>query len=174
MNEIQPFLKRLITDNENWVTYNNDVLRSTCAQKCVANLKLTPSEVMVCLQWHRKQIMYQELLTPRKKRFIQVTVAKINEITKSYCKKKPIENIELKKTQSQYQITYVFSYLAKIERSCIRIFIALTMWPRSYSIKPSCVFDAKLFNGSHLDSVIFILKYKNICFKLCLKTVKIF
>ncbi|GFT66191.1 mariner transposase [Trichonephila clavipes] len=66
-NEIDPFLKRMVTGDEKWVTYDNLVRkrswskRSEAAQT-VAKLGLTSRKVLLCIRWDWKGIIYYELL----------------------------------------------------------------------------------------------------------------
>ncbi|GFT61776.1 histone-lysine N-methyltransferase SETMAR [Trichonephila clavipes] len=66
-NEIDPFLKRMLTEDEKWVTYDNIVpkrswwKRSEVAQT-VAKPGLTARKVLLCIFWYWKIITYYELL----------------------------------------------------------------------------------------------------------------
>jgi len=68
-NEIEPFLKRLITGDEKWVTYDNNVRKRSWskldkATQTVAKPGLTPRKVMLCVWWDWKGIVHHELLQP--------------------------------------------------------------------------------------------------------------
>ena len=68
-NEIEPFLKRMVTGDEKWIKYDNNVRkRSWCkggeAQQMVAKPGLTPRKVMLCVWWDWKGIIHYELLQP--------------------------------------------------------------------------------------------------------------
>ncbi|GFT84806.1 mariner transposase [Trichonephila clavipes] len=66
-NEIDPFLKRMVTEDEKWVTYDNIERerswskRSEAAQT-VAKPGLTTRKVLLCIWWDWKRIVYYELL----------------------------------------------------------------------------------------------------------------
>ena len=52
LNEIEPFLKRMITGNENWITHDNNVRKRSWSKhgevsQTVAKLVLTPRKVML-------------------------------------------------------------------------------------------------------------------------------
>ncbi|GFT83520.1 mariner transposase [Trichonephila clavipes] len=62
-NEIDPFLKRMVTGNEKWVTYDNIVrkrLRSKRgkAAQTVAKSGLMVRKVLQCIWWDWKGIIY--------------------------------------------------------------------------------------------------------------------
>ncbi|XP_020298171.1 histone-lysine N-methyltransferase SETMAR-like, partial [Pseudomyrmex gracilis] len=66
-NDIEPFLKRLITGNEKWITYDNNVRKRSWtkrneAPQTVAKPKLTPRKVMLSVWWDWKGIVHYELL----------------------------------------------------------------------------------------------------------------
>ncbi|GFY35661.1 mariner Mos1 transposase [Trichonephila clavipes] len=66
-NEIDPFLKQMVTGDKQWVTYDNIVRkrlwskRSEAAQT-VARPGLTSKKVLLCIWWDWKGIIYYELL----------------------------------------------------------------------------------------------------------------
>jgi len=66
-NEIEPFFKRLITGDEKWVTYDNNVRKRSWskldeAAQTVGKPGLTPRKVMLCVWWDWKGIVHHELL----------------------------------------------------------------------------------------------------------------
>ena len=66
-NDIEPFLKRLITGDEKWITYDNNVRKRSWtkrneAPQTVAKPKLTPRKVMLSVWWDWKGIVHYELL----------------------------------------------------------------------------------------------------------------
>ncbi|GFX01378.1 histone-lysine N-methyltransferase SETMAR [Trichonephila clavipes] len=66
-NEIDPFLKRMVTGVEKWVTYDNIVLNrswSKCgeAAQTVTKPGLTSKKVLLCIWYAWKGIIYYELL----------------------------------------------------------------------------------------------------------------
>jgi len=68
-NEIEPFLKRLITGDEKWITYDNNVRKRSWskqgeASQTVAKPGLTSRKVMLCVWWDWKGIVHYELLPP--------------------------------------------------------------------------------------------------------------
>ena len=68
-NEIEPFLKRIITGDEKWITYDNNVRKrswskSREASQTVAKVVLTPRKVMLRVWWDWKGIVHHELLEP--------------------------------------------------------------------------------------------------------------
>ncbi|GFW01182.1 histone-lysine N-methyltransferase SETMAR [Trichonephila clavipes] len=62
-NEIDPFLKRMVTGDEKWVTYYN-IVRKRSWSKCgeavqtVAKPGLTAKKVLLCIWWNWKRIIY--------------------------------------------------------------------------------------------------------------------
>ena len=68
-NEIEPFLKRMITGDENGITHDNNVLKRRWskpgeASQTVAKPILTPRKVMLSIWWDWKEIVHHELLEP--------------------------------------------------------------------------------------------------------------
>ncbi|GFW94977.1 histone-lysine N-methyltransferase SETMAR [Trichonephila clavipes] len=66
-NEIDPFLKRMVTGNEKWVTYDNIVLKRSWSKRgeaaqTVAKPGLKARKVLLCVWWDCKGIIYYELL----------------------------------------------------------------------------------------------------------------
>ncbi|GFV13117.1 mariner Mos1 transposase [Trichonephila clavipes] len=66
-NEIDPFLKRMVTGDEKWVTYDNIVRKRSWSKRgeaaqLVAKPGLTSGKVLHCLWWDWKGIIYYELL----------------------------------------------------------------------------------------------------------------
>ncbi|GFV86176.1 hypothetical protein TNCV_671731 [Trichonephila clavipes] len=62
-NEIDPFLKRMVIEDEKWVPYYN-IVRKRSWSKCdeaaqtVAKPGLTARKVLLCIQWDWKGIIY--------------------------------------------------------------------------------------------------------------------
>ncbi|KAL0852079.1 hypothetical protein ABMA28_000324 [Loxostege sticticalis] len=68
-NETEPFLKKLITGDEKWITYDKNVRKRSWskagqASQTVAKPGLTSNKVMLCLWWDWKGIIHYELLPP--------------------------------------------------------------------------------------------------------------
>ena len=68
-NEIEPFFKRMITGDEKWITYDNNVRKGSWskpgeASQTVAKPVLTPRKVMLSVWWDWKGIVHHELLKP--------------------------------------------------------------------------------------------------------------
>ena len=68
-NEIEPFLKRMITSDEKWIKYDNNVRKRSWskpreASQTVAKPVLTPTKVMLSVWWYWKGIVHPELLEP--------------------------------------------------------------------------------------------------------------
>ncbi|CAK9819611.1 Histone-lysine N-methyltransferase SETMAR [Anthophora plagiata] len=66
-NEIDPFLKRMVTGDEKWITYDNPVRKRSWsksgeAPQTVAKPGLTARKVLLCIWWDWKGIIYYELL----------------------------------------------------------------------------------------------------------------
>lgn len=64
-NEIDPFWKKLITVNENWVTYDNNLRKRSWSKKDEVAHKvekpgLTPHKVMLFVWWDWKEIEHLE------------------------------------------------------------------------------------------------------------------
>ncbi|GFX40393.1 histone-lysine N-methyltransferase SETMAR [Trichonephila clavipes] len=65
--EIDPFLKQMVTEDEKWVTYDNIVRKRSWSKRneavqTVAKPGLTAREVLLCIWWNWKGIIYYELL----------------------------------------------------------------------------------------------------------------
>lgn len=68
-NEIEPFLKRMVTGDEKWITYDNNVRKRSWSKpgetsQTVAKPGLTPRKVMLSVWWDWKGIVHHELLEP--------------------------------------------------------------------------------------------------------------
>lgn len=66
-NEIEPFLKRMVTGDEKWITYDNVVRKRSWSKRgeapqTVAKPGLTIRKVMLSVWWDWKGILYYELL----------------------------------------------------------------------------------------------------------------
>ncbi|GFW68519.1 mariner transposase [Trichonephila clavipes] len=66
-NEIDPFLKRMVTEDEKLVTYDNIVRKRSWSKRgkaaqTVAKPRLTSRKVLLCIWWDWKGILYFELL----------------------------------------------------------------------------------------------------------------
>ncbi|KAJ0183237.1 hypothetical protein K1T71_001213 [Dendrolimus kikuchii] len=66
-NETEPFLKKLITGDEKWITYDKNVRKRSWskagqASQTVAKPGLTRNKVMLCVWWDWKGIIHYELL----------------------------------------------------------------------------------------------------------------
>ena len=66
-NGIEPFLKRMVTGDEKWITYDNNVRKRSWskpgeASRTVAKPVLTPRKVMLSVWWDCKGIVHRELL----------------------------------------------------------------------------------------------------------------
>ncbi|KAJ0176139.1 hypothetical protein K1T71_008313 [Dendrolimus kikuchii] len=69
-NETEPFLKKLITGDEKWITYDKNVRKrswskASQASQSVAKPGLTRNKVMLCVWWDWKGIIHYELLPCR-------------------------------------------------------------------------------------------------------------
>jgi [histone H3]-lysine36 N-dimethyltransferase SETMAR len=68
-NETESFLKKLITGDEKWITYDKNVRKRSWskagqASQTVAKPGLTRNKVMLCVWWDWKGIIHYELLPP--------------------------------------------------------------------------------------------------------------
>ncbi|KAJ0178580.1 hypothetical protein K1T71_005355 [Dendrolimus kikuchii] len=68
-NETEPFLKKLITGDEKWITYDKNVRKRSWskaghASQTVAKPELTRNKVMLCVWCDWKDIIHYELLPP--------------------------------------------------------------------------------------------------------------
>ncbi len=68
-NEIEPFLKRLITGDEKWIKYDNVVRKRSWskrgeASQTVPKPGLTPRKVLLSIWWDWKGVVYYEVLQP--------------------------------------------------------------------------------------------------------------
>ncbi|GFW61299.1 mariner transposase [Trichonephila clavipes] len=59
-NEIVPFLKRMVIEDEKWVTYDNIVRKRLWSKRSEA--AQTVAKPGLCIWWHWKGIIYYELL----------------------------------------------------------------------------------------------------------------
>ena len=95
-NEIEPFLKRMITGDEKWITYDNNVRKSSWskpgeASQTVAKPVLTPRKVMLSVWWDWKGIVHHELFKPS--RTINSTLY-CQQLMKQAIKKKRCKSFE--------------------------------------------------------------------------------
>ena len=68
-NEIEPFSKRMLTSDEKWITYDNNVRKRSWSKpgetsQTVAKPLLTPRKVILSVWWNWKRIAHHELLEP--------------------------------------------------------------------------------------------------------------
>ncbi|XP_011141333.1 histone-lysine N-methyltransferase SETMAR-like [Harpegnathos saltator] len=64
-NEIEPFLDRLITSDEKWITYYDYVQKKSRSKQGEAPRFVTkPRKIMLCVWWDCKGIVHYELLPP--------------------------------------------------------------------------------------------------------------
>ena len=73
-NEIVPFLERMITGDEKWITYDNNVRKRRWSKpgepsQAVVKPILTQRKVMLSIWWDWKGIIYHELLKRGQTRF---------------------------------------------------------------------------------------------------------
>ena len=66
-NKIDPFLKRMVTGDEKWITYDNvkrkqSWSKSGEAAQTVAKPGLTARKVLLCVWWDSQGIIHYELL----------------------------------------------------------------------------------------------------------------
>ncbi|CAK9796605.1 Histone-lysine N-methyltransferase SETMAR [Anthophora quadrimaculata] len=66
-NEIDPFLKRMVTGDEKWVTYENNSRKRSWSNRggpaqTIAKRGLTAKKVLLCVWWDWKGIIHYELL----------------------------------------------------------------------------------------------------------------
>ncbi|GFV05541.1 mariner transposase [Trichonephila clavipes] len=66
-NEIDPLLKRGVTGDEKWVTYDNIVQKRSWskdgeAAQTVAKPGLTARKILLCIGWDWKEFIYYEFL----------------------------------------------------------------------------------------------------------------
>lgn len=66
-NEIEPFLKRVITGDEKWVTYDirkrqRSWVRDDELSQAFAKPRLTAKKMMLCVWWNWKGIVHHEVL----------------------------------------------------------------------------------------------------------------
>lgn len=71
LNETESFLEKLITGDENWITYDKNVWKKSWskasqASQTVAKPGLTRNKVMLCAWWDWRGIIHYELLPPDK------------------------------------------------------------------------------------------------------------
>ncbi|XP_055542566.1 histone-lysine N-methyltransferase SETMAR-like [Wyeomyia smithii] len=67
-NELDPFMKRMVTGDKKWITYDNHMRKkkswSNCAEpaQIIAKPGLTVRKVLLCVWWDWKEIIHYELL----------------------------------------------------------------------------------------------------------------
>ncbi|GFU72307.1 mariner transposase [Trichonephila clavipes] len=66
-NEIDPFLKQMVTGDEKWVTYDNIVRKRSWSKRgeaaqTLAKPGLKTRKVLLCIWWDWKEIIHYELL----------------------------------------------------------------------------------------------------------------
>ncbi|MCP6497724.1 hypothetical protein NL476_27565, partial [Klebsiella pneumoniae] len=66
-NELDPFLKRTVTGDEKWITYDNIKRKRSWSKagessRTVAKPGLTARKVLLCVRWDCKGIIHYELL----------------------------------------------------------------------------------------------------------------
>ena len=67
-NEIEPFLKRIITDGEKWVKYENIVRKRSWKKRdkrsqTTSEPGFSVHKVILCVRWDWKEIIHYELLS---------------------------------------------------------------------------------------------------------------
>lgn len=93
-NETEPFLKRLITGDEKWITYDKNVRKGSWsngsqAPQTVAKTKLTRNKVMLCVWWDWKGIIQHELLPPSKTIDLDLNCQQLIKLKQEIDKKRP-------------------------------------------------------------------------------------
>lgn len=93
-NEIQPFLKRLITGDEKWITYHNTTRKRSWskqgeAPQPIAKPGLTPKKIMLCVWWDWKGIVHYELLPPGKTINSDFYCEQLDRLNQKIQKKRP-------------------------------------------------------------------------------------
>lgn len=68
-NEIEPFLRNMITGDEKWITYDNNVRKRSWSKRdeaaqTIAKPRLSPRKIMLSVFWDWKGIVHYELLEP--------------------------------------------------------------------------------------------------------------
>jgi len=68
-NEMEPFLKRMITGDEKWIRYDNNVRKRSWSKKdeapqTIAKPRLTPRKAMLSVWWDCKGIVHHKVLEP--------------------------------------------------------------------------------------------------------------
>ncbi|GBP90066.1 Mariner Mos1 transposase [Eumeta japonica] len=82
----KPFLKRLITGDEKWITYDKNVRKRSRSKgkqalKTIAKLELTRNILMLCVWWDWKGITHYELFPPA---LLSVTSATLKGVQKLF------------------------------------------------------------------------------------------
>ncbi|XP_023230347.1 histone-lysine N-methyltransferase SETMAR-like [Centruroides sculpturatus] len=93
-NEIDPFLKRIITGDEKWIVYNNvKRKRSWCkhgdAPSTSAKASLHPKKVMLCIWWDWRGIIYYELLPENQTINSEKYCSQLSELKRAIDQKRP-------------------------------------------------------------------------------------
>lgn len=81
-NEIEPFLDRLITADEKWITYNHIERKRTCSQR-ESNSAQAAKKGVLCVWWDRKGIVHLELLPPDKANDCELYCQQLMRLKKS-------------------------------------------------------------------------------------------
>lgn len=92
--EMDPFLKRLITGDEKWIRYDNNVRKRSWsksgeASQTTTKQRLTPRKIMMSVWWDWKGIVYYELLEPGQTIDSAFYCAQLTRLNQSIQKKRP-------------------------------------------------------------------------------------
>ncbi|GFX14611.1 mariner transposase [Trichonephila clavipes] len=97
-NEIDPFLKRMVTGDKKWVTHDNIVRKRSWskhgeAAQTVAKPGLTSRMVLLCIWWYWKGIIYYELLPKGQKLTSKIYSQQLNRLKLATDQKWPTEEV---------------------------------------------------------------------------------
>jgi len=86
-NEIEPFLKRMITDGEKWITYDNPTRKRSWIKKgekaqAIAKPGLTRKKVMLCVLWTERESFTMSCYRPIKQLILNSTVNNCRDYNK--------------------------------------------------------------------------------------------
>ena len=121
--EIDPFLNRMITGDEKWITYDNNVRKRSWskpgkASQTVAKPVLTPRKVMLSVWWYWKGIAHHELLEPGQTINSTLYCQQLMRLTRAI--KKNGQNWSIRKALSFITTTLDHIYISLVTRQKLR------------------------------------------------------
>ncbi|CAK9834554.1 Histone-lysine N-methyltransferase SETMAR [Anthophora retusa] len=93
-NKVDPFLKRMVTGDEKWITYDNNIRKRSWSKtgdppQTVAKPGLTARKVLLCVWWDWKGILYYELLQSGRTLNSDVYCKQLDRVKQAIGEKRP-------------------------------------------------------------------------------------